>query len=31
MRRGVELVGRRRPVILGISSPSIRTSIELAH
>jgi 4-hydroxy-tetrahydrodipicolinate synthase len=31
MRRGVELVGHRRPVILGISSPSIRTSIELAH
>lgn len=31
MRRGVELVGHRRPVILGISSPSIRTSVELAE
>jgi 4-hydroxy-tetrahydrodipicolinate synthase len=30
MRRGVELVDHRRPIILGISSPAIRTSVELA-
>lgn len=31
MRRGVEFVGRRMPVILGCSSPSIRTSLRLAE
>jgi 4-hydroxy-tetrahydrodipicolinate synthase len=31
MRRGTELVGRRLPVILGCSSPSLRTSLELAE
>src|SRR5436190_20583027 len=31
MRRGGELVNHRLPVILGASSPSLRTSLELAE
>jgi 4-hydroxy-tetrahydrodipicolinate synthase len=31
MRRGTDLVGRRRPVILGASSPSVRGALELAE
>src|SRR5438477_1790108 len=31
MRRGVELVNHRLPIILGASSPSLRTSLELAE
>src|SRR4051794_16374587 len=31
MRRGVEMVSHRIPIILGASSPSVRTSIELAN
>ena len=31
IRRTIELVGGRRPVMVGISHPSFRTAIELAH
>src|SRR6188472_2281351 len=31
MRRGVELVNHRLPIILGASSPSPRTTVELAE
>ncbi len=31
VRRTIELVGGRRPVMVGISHPSFRTAIELAH
>src|SRR5579871_4846327 len=31
MRRAVEMVGRRLPVILGASNPSIRTSVSLCE